>query len=209
MRCARALLGFLTAHGEHIHDLELFFFAGGDLELSALVISCLGACGSAATGLQRLSLRVWDTELENTAWLLGLTALQTLELSCNNHKLSLPTGMSRLTALTDAKLKGAPHPPEAAASLPSSLTRLCLDDSSSPTLMQDAPRGPMPLQASELGGNAHGGMGSLVPVGSATCTMNPDLWGHSIVCCDASPGPQPLPPMPVVLPPPCSCSCPS
>lgn len=125
----RALLGFLAAHGQHIHEVSLTFRAWQGTvqqsELPALFTGCLAACGGAAAGLQRLSVTVSCATPVSAAWLPALTALQALQLSWDTCEIRLPPGMSRLTSLVDADIGGAAVRIEA-ASLPASLTRLCL-----------------------------------------------------------------------------------
>lgn len=78
----RSLLGLLIACGRHVRKLDLDVRLAEDapeqhrLEVAALVSSCLAACAAAG---QLQELRISEaTPLGSTAWLQGLTGLQTL-----------------------------------------------------------------------------------------------------------------------------------
>lgn len=125
----RSLLHFLAAHAAHVRTLRLNIdvneFDGPEsAELSALIASCLTACGAAGQ-LECLVLEGGFTPA-STASLLTLTALRQLEI-VSDDLAPLPAGLSRLTALVDARAIDSAVLLAEGATLPPALTRLCLN----------------------------------------------------------------------------------
>ena len=125
-----ALRQFLAAHAAHIRELDLHIGsphglpAAQQMVLSAAVAGCMVAC-AAAGALQQLNVSA-ATHPYSTSWLPQLTALRKLRLGNPQRPLQLPEGVSRLMALQDAELAGAPV--ELEGGLPPSLTSLFLQD---------------------------------------------------------------------------------
>ena len=128
---SQALLQFLIFHAQHVRRLTLGITPPGDadepamIELSALVASCLTACGTVG-GLERLVIPQ-ETPLDSTAWLPALPRLTFLWMGASSQALRLPSGFSKLTALNHLGLlaDGMQFDPPA-SKLPPSLTFLLL-----------------------------------------------------------------------------------